>query len=62
MPSLSVVQTDPSRRRKVAPGAFLAAEAQAPIEEPCGKPLEPDRNFEESAPELGRDPVDHAAC
>ena len=59
MPSLSVVQTLPSRRRNDAPGALLAAEADRAVEQPGHEPLEPDRHLQQRAAEVGGHPVDH---
>ena len=59
IPSLSVVQTVPSRRRNEAPGTLLAAEPERAVDEPGDEPLEADRHLDEPPPEVGHDPVDH---
>ena len=56
MPSLSVVQTVPSRRRNEAPA--LAAEAERAVHEACHEPLEPDGNLDQPPAEARRDAVD----
>jgi hypothetical protein len=61
-PSLSVVHTLPSRRRKLAPGTFLAAKTARTVEETFDKPLETYRHFTQRAPERLHDPVDEAAA
>ena len=58
MPSLSVVHTEPSRRRKVAPALSSPPKPKTAVEQPRGKPFEPNRHFVETALELRRDPID----
>ena len=47
MPSLSVVQTVPSRRRKEAPALSSPDEPQPAVEQAVDEPLEADRHFME---------------
>ena len=61
MPSLSVVQTLPSRRRNDAPGRLLAAEADRAVEQAGHEPLEPDRHLDQPPAQVGDDPVDQRA-
>ena len=61
IPSLSVVQTVPSRRRKDGAGALLAAETEAAVQQPRHEPLEPDRHLAQPAAERSRHAVDHGA-
>jgi hypothetical protein len=42
--------------------ALLAAEAERPVEEPAGEPLEAHRDLDQAASQLVRDTVDHAAA
>ena len=56
MPSLSVVQTVPSWRRKDAPGALLAAEAERAVEQAVDEPLEADRHLAQAAAQVRRPP------
>ena len=50
MPSLSVVHTEPSRRRNDAPARLLAAEADRAVEQARDEPLEADRHLDELRP------------
>ena len=61
MPSLSVVHTVPSKRRKRRAGALLAAEADGAVDEAGHEPLEADRHLPEASAERLGDPVDHRA-
>jgi hypothetical protein len=58
MPSLSVVHTEPSRRRNDAP-ADSSPPKPRPVEQPGHEPLEAHRHLDEPPAEVGRDPVDH---
>ena len=62
MPSLSVVQTVPSRRRNDAPALSSPRESQPAVEQAVDEPLETDRHFVKLAPEPRGDAVDHAAA
>ena len=44
-PSLSVVHTVPSRRKKAGPGAFFSAKTVRAVEQPRCEPFEPHRHF-----------------
>src|SRR4051812_38078656 len=48
--------------QKTGAGTFLAAEAARAVEESGDKPLEPDRHFLQSASQLFRYAIDHAAA
>ena len=61
IPSLSVVQTVPSRRRNDAPALSSPPNPTEPSTRPVDEPLEPDRDLEQPPPEVGRDAVDHRA-
>jgi len=50
MPSLSVVQTLPPRRRKDAPALSLPGESQRAVQQAVGEPFEADRNLVEPTP------------
>ena len=60
IPSLSVVQTEPSLLKKAC--ALFAAESERSIEQPVDEPFETDRNFPKLSPELCSHPVDHRAA
>ena len=62
MPSLSVVQTDPSRRRRDAPALSSPAKPSAAVEQPVDEPFEPDRDLDEAAAEALCNAVDHRAA
>ena len=59
MPSLSVVQVVPSRRRNEAPALSSPPKPIEPSMRPADEPLEADRHLQQAAPEVGHDPVDH---
>ena len=59
---MSVVQTDPSRRRKRRSGALLAGEAERAVDQAIDEPFEPHGHFDELAAELRGDAVDDAAA
>ena len=61
MPSLSVVQTVPSRRRNEAPALSSPPNPRLPSTQPVDEPLEADRDLEQAAAEVGGHPVDHRA-
>ena len=61
MPSLSVVQTVPSRRRNEAPALSSPPNPRLPSTRPRDEPLEPDRHLEQAAPEVGGDAIEHRA-
>ncbi len=61
IPSLSVVQTVPSRRRNDAPALSSPPKPDDAVDEPGDEPLEADRHLEQPAAEVGGDAVDHRA-
>ena len=58
MPSLSVVQTLPSRRRNEAPALSSPPNAIVPSSRPGTNHLKPDRHLGQAAPGVGGHPVD----
>ena len=54
IPSLSVVQTVPSRRRNDAPALSSPPKPSDPSTQPVDEPLEPDRHLEQPAAEAAR--------
>ena len=61
-PSLSVVHTVPSSRRKLAPALSSPPKQHRTVEQARREPLEADRHLAQPAAELLHDPVDHAAA
>ena len=59
MPSLSVVQTEPSRRRKDAPADSSPPKPDRAVEQSRHEPLEPDRHLDQPSAQVRRHPVDH---
>ena len=59
MPSLSVVQVLPSRRRNDAPALSSPPKPTAAVEQARHEPLEADRHLEQRPAQVGGDPVDH---
>ena len=59
---MSVVQTVPSCRRKLAPALSSPPKQHEPSNRPGDEPLEADRHLAEPAAELCHDAVDHAAA
>ena len=59
IPSLSVVQTVPSRRRNDAPALSSPPNPIEPSTSPGDEPLEADRDLDEPPPEIGDDAIDH---
>ena len=51
----------PVHAQEGSPGALFSAEAQGAAEQALDEPLEAHRHFVKPAPQLRRDPVDHAA-
>ena len=62
MPSLSVVQTLPSRRSERRSRALFAAEAKRTVEQAIDEPLEADRHLVELPAKLRGDAIDHLAA
>ena len=60
-PSLSVVQTEPSRAQEGCARALLAAEAERAVNQPVDEPFEAHRHLDELAPQLCGHAVDHGA-
>ena len=61
-PSLSVVHTVPSRRRKLAPALSSPPKQQEPSNSPGDKPLEAHRNLAQLAAQPLHHAIDHAAA
>ena len=59
IPSLSVVQTVPSRRRNDAPALSSPPNPTDAVDEPVDEPLEADRDLDQPAAEVGHDAIDH---
>ena len=62
MPSLSVVHTEPSRRRNDAPALSSPPNPIEPSSEAVDEPFEADRNLDQAASERRRHAIDHAAA
>ena len=62
MPSLSVVQTEPSSRRKDAPALSSPPESERAVKQAVDKPFEADRHFHQAAAQAGGHEIDHAAA
>ena len=62
MPSLSVVQTLPSRRTKDAPALSSPPKPSEPSSKPVDEPLEADRHLVQLPAELGGNAIDHLAA
>ena len=62
MPSLSVVQTVPSRAQERRARALFAAESQRAVQQAVDEPLEADRHLVQLAAQLRRHAIDHAAA
>ena len=62
MPSLSVVQTEPSWRRKLAPALSSPPKPSEPSNSPVDEPFETDRNFDQLAAQRSGDAIDDAAA
>ena len=62
IPSLSVVQTLPSRRSKGCARALFAAEAKRAVEQAVHEPLEANRHLVELPAKLRGDAIDHLAA
>ena len=62
MPSLSVVQTDPSRRRNEAPALSSPPNPSEPSSKPLDKPFEADRHLDELPPLFRCHSVNQAAA
>ena len=61
-PSLSVVQTVPSRRRKLAPALSSPPKQQRAVEQAGDEPLEPHRHLDKLPAQCCHHAVDHAAA
>ena len=61
-PSLSVLQTVPSRRQETRSSAFFSAEAAGSVEQAGRKPFEADRHLPQFAIEAGNDTIDQATA
>jgi hypothetical protein len=62
IPSLSVVQTLPSRRAKEAPALSSPPKPSEPVAQAVNEPLESDRHLVECAAKLCGDAIDHPAA
>ena len=62
IPSLSVVQTPPSRRRNEEPALSSPAKPSRPVQQAFDKPFEAHRDFVKAAVQLRADAIDHAAA
>ena len=61
-PSLSVVQTAPSRRRKLAPALSSPPKQQVAVKQAGREPFEADRHLPKLATKAGNHPIDETAA